>query len=515
MTTITDFKSRRDLVSRLEEIKKSGENKPVGVKPPDSGDEFEVYPASVRYAPKGGVFLAGKYQHRNALFILGDPSLRVMKWYQGRVISRHRDFVIKKCRITRSVAGQLRSDFPFCAPGPELNGKISIAFGDVLGKAAKAQMIAFDGISDLTFSRQCIHQLRKLEIQPEDALDAISWSAFQESYEKGFAAEACQLTNTEDVEIMARAGFTRLSLEPETPPAFKKRELLKKDLLRDIDGLPWIKLRDKFELMFHRYAGRRFEIGVEDPADPDKQHEPLVFVPSESEVLATMQIFVDAVAHIKELEHVPASNNFRDDVILEISFARFNEDLTPFEHYFVINELMRHDILPDYFAPGRITREHMLVAQHFGNYGLSGPVDYFKGIDTGEVDLRQHLIYPDISYMTAIRCIADRQPELFRRIWEKSRHGFENARREHETGLKIQKIPSVSEYSDEALWNFLDADFSEEFLTMTMGAVMTARNRNGNLYLRQEIYDFLNQYESVYTEALLKTYRTWAADRDE
>lgn len=512
--TITDFKSRRDLVLQLEKARKADGHDPVNIKLPERG-VLEVYPASVRYFSRGGVFLAGNYNQRNALFILGEASLKVMERYHGQVIYEHSDFVVKKCRLTRSVVRQLRSDFPFCAPTAPGNGGISVAFGDVIGLAAKAQILAFTGKSDLTFSRQCIHQLTRMEFQPEDALDSITWAVFQTGYENGYAAEACQLTNPGNVEEVLDAGYTRLSLEPEDPCLFEYRDASKRELLEQMFEVDWIALRDKFELMFNRYIGRRLEMGVADPAEPDEQAEPLVIIPSEKEVLAAIRIFSDSILQMVEMEQVLTRRVNREDVILEASFSRSDVILTPFEHYFVMNELLRRDIHPDYFAPGKITPEHARVAHYLGGYGLSGPVDFDEEDSDNDMNVRQHRIYPDISYVTAMKCLAVDKPELFRQIWEKSRYRFEDARVENGSKLKIQKIPSTEQYSDDALQQLMESDYAEEFLTMTMGAVMTDRDRHGNRHLRQQLYDYLIGHEPAYTGALMKIYSAWARTWEE
>lgn len=510
--TIKGFTSRRELVKRLEKLKKTGDHTPVRVNLSGGKKYIEIYPASLRSSSKGGIFVAGCYRRRSVLFILGKASLRVMEQYQGKVISRHSDFVIKKCRITRSVARQLRSDFPFCAPSVKTDENISIAFGDVLGMGAKAQILAFSGKSDLTFSRQCLHQLRKLEFLPEDALDSITWSVFQEGYENGYSAEACQLVNSRDIGVMVDAGFTRLSIEPAESDLFAFREESKRNLLEQMFDLPWIKLRDKFELMFNRYKERRIDVGVPDLSLSEENQEPLVIFPSEKEVLAAIRMFTRTLAQIVEMEKVLTMKKCREDVILEVSFAGTRETLTPFEHYFLMTELMRHDIHPDYLAPGQVTREHKLVARHVGQYGLTAPAGYIENVQRESSYLKQHVIYPDISYITALKCILLNKPDLFRKIWKTARNHFEEIRKESQTGVKIQNIPSADEYDDRSLPELLHNKHTEEFLKVTMGIIMTARDKNGHRHLRQQLFDFLHRYETTYTEALLETYKSWAAE---
>ncbi len=508
--TITGFSNRRDLVTKLGEIKKKGDNSPVIVSLPDGQGDLEVYPASLRRGERGGYFLAGNFNNRNALFVLGASSLKAMARYPGRDIARFSDFVIRKCRITRSVAQQLREDFPFCAPVGRQNGNISIAFGDVLGLSCKAQMLAFSGKADLIFSRQCIRQLKELEFQPEDAMDAVTWAIFQEGYEDGFAAEACQLSTPEELEEMLDAGFTRFSIEPAERCPFWLRDAPKHRLLEEMFDLPWIELRDKFELMFHRYKGMRIDLPAPEKPGQEPDKEPLVIAPNEQEVLAAIRIFIATIHQIVAMENVLTARHCRDQVTLEVSFSRSKENLSAFEHFFVINELLRHDIQPDYIAPGEITREHRLVAFHNGGYGLSGPADKIRHIWKDAIAIKQHGVFPDISYITAMKCLVHINPDMFRTVWETSRNGLEEARKGKETDVKIQYIPSAAEFSDDELPELFQNDHTDAFLKLTKGVVMTARDEQGNRYLRQSIYDFLQKHESEYVRALLTVYHSWA-----
>ncbi|MDG5765996.1 tagaturonate epimerase family protein [Balneolales bacterium ANBcel1] len=513
--TISEFSNRRDLFNRLEKAAKGKANKPLTVILPDGQGEWEVYPKSIRKSARGGLFVAGNYNRRNALFIVGDAGLKVMERYAGRKIARIPDAIIKKCRLTRNIMRQLREDFPHCAPTGRQNGNLSIAFGDVLGMAGKAQMLAFSGTADLIFSRQCVHQLSRLELDPEDALDAVTWSVFQEGYDGGYAAEACQVTTPEDLEKMLDAGFTRFSVEPANPCLFSLREESKRNLLERMFQLPWIELRDKFELMFNRYINRRIDLPEPEKAawpGDETERDPLVIIPSEKEVLAAMGIYAETICQVTAMEQVLVRRKCRSKVTLEVSFSRAGGNLTPFEHFFVINELFRRDVHPDYFAPGEITLEHQLVAWLNKGYGLTGEAGQVLDTIHEEFPLTMHGIYPDISYRTALHCIVQKKPDLFRKIWETSRNRFQDVGGESLTSLKIHHIPSVKDYSDHNLAEILETPNTDDFLKVSLLVVMTDRDETGNRYLRQKLMAFLQAHEMLYTEALLETYRLWTGE---
>ncbi len=505
--TIENFSNRRELVSMLEAAKKKNTlNEPVHVQFSGYDQLLEVYPASVRMHPKGGVFLAGRYNDRDALFILGKETLRVIREYEGEIIFRHSDFSVMKCRWTRRNAQKIREHFPGFAPSFEQNGQVSISFGDVLGLAGKAQLKAFNGKADLAFSRQCIHQLEKLDIHPLDALDAVTSTIFQEGYEGGYSAEACHLTTPDQVRTMLNAGYTRFSLEPSGPTLFSLREKPKKELLGYMLEVPWIALKDKFELLLHRYKGNRIDLGPVRFSQDNEQEDTVIIMPSEAEILAAIRMLSEIIIQVAEMEKVLTEEGRRDDVILEVSFARSKGVLTPFELFFLMTELLRHDVMVDYIAPGDLTPELWAVARNTRLMGLSGMLRHLEHIPHETSGLRFHGVVEDISYLTALQCIANEDPGLFRKIWTLSRNVLEQVKIETGLDLNIQKFPSEKEYADEDLPNLLKIERVDLFLKHTMSEVFARKDEQGRRFLRTAVFDFIRKHESDYTDALVKRY---------
>ena len=509
--TIENFSNRRELVSKLEAAskkrKKNRKNEPVSVRFSGEDRPLEVYPASVRNHPKGGVLLSGIYNDRDALFILGKETLRVMKEYDGEIILRHSDFSVMKCRWNRTTARKIREDFPHCAPSSEQKDQVSISFGDVLGQAGKAQLRAFEGKADLAFSRQCFHQLERLDIHPEDALDAVTRTIFQEGYEGGYAAEACHLTTPEQVRTMMDAGYTRFSLEPSEPTLFSWRGKPKKEMLESMFEVSWIELRDKFELMFNRYKGNRIDLGpVRFSEDEEQQHESVIIMPNEAEILAAIRMLSGIIIQVIGMEKVMVEEGRRDDLILEVSFARSEGALTPFELFFLVTELLRHDVNIDFVAPGDLTNEHWTVARNTRLTGLSGSVDHLDNIPHETSGLKFHGVIEDISYLTALQCMSEKEPGLFREIWTHSRNVLEQVREETGLDIPIQKIPPEKEYADEDLAELISVEGAGLFLRRTMNEVFAQKDEQGKRYLRTAVLDFIRKHEPEYTDALVRRY---------
>ena len=506
---IEKFSTRRELVSKIEQAAKTTDSTPVVISLGAGKGDLEVYPASMRSNPKGGVFIAGKFNLRIALFILGSETLRVMEDYEGRTIASYSDFIIKKCRWSRAVARNVRKTFPEFAPAKGDNGSKNLAFGDVLGLTGRAQLKVFSGSAGLAFSRQCIHELRELDIQPEDVMDRITFTVFQEGYQGGYAAEACHLTSKDDVQRMLDAGYTRFSIEPAEADLFDLRQKPKHELLELMFEVPWIALRDKFELMLHRYKGHRIDISAYEPSGYAEEDEPLVIIPSESEVLAAIAMFAHVVLEMETIEEVFVREGMREHVYLDLSFDRSGGELTPFEHYFLMHELQRHDAQPDFLGPGKPDKNHWKLAHHTNIRGLSGDIRFFNESPPTETGLKQHGIIPDIGYITALDCMIEKKPELFRKLWDSSRNVFEEAKKEKGVQFEIHRIPESGNYEDSDLRKLLDLDHAHEFAKSTMSKVFLLKNEQGKRYFRQAVYDFLNEYEAFYIDSLVKKYQNW------
>jgi hypothetical protein len=306
---------------------------------------------------------------------------------------------------------------------------------------------------------------------------------------------------------MLDAGYTRFSMEPSGPTLFSFREKPKNELLGSMFEVPWIRLRDKFELMFHRYKGIRADlVPVKLSGEDDELQEPMVLMPGEAEILAAIRMLSGVIIDVIEMEKVLVEEGKREDVILELSFARSDGALTPFELFYLMTELHRHDIRVDFIAPGELTPGHWAVARSTGLRGLSGELRHLASIPHQTYGFRFHAVVEDISYLTALHCIARSEPALFRELWTHSRYVLEQVKQESGLDLPIQKIPSEKECSDDELPVLLALEDAEPFLRHTMGEVFAMKDDHGKRFLRAAVIDFIRKHEEDYTQALLERY---------
>jgi hypothetical protein len=112
----------------------------------------------------------------------------------------------------------------------------------------------------------------------------------------------------------------------------------------------------------------------------------------------------------------------------------------------------------------------------------------------------------DISYVTAMRCMAIVEPGLFREIWTQSRNLLEKVREESGLELPIHKVPNEKEVADAELEGLLSVEGADLFLRHTMSGIFAKKDEHGRRYLRMEIMEFIRGHESAYTDALVEGY---------
>lgn len=505
---IDESVKRRELASRLKKIQNQNKkNETLSVSLPGTRHAIYWYPASLSKNPKGGFFVAGRCDGKKVLFLFGRPSLPVMKDYDGKTISKHSDFIIKCCPWDAHIAKKMRLLWKssFLADG---DSGISYSFPDLFGYSGKAQASLISGKNKLAFFRQSVPQMAGLELDFQNSINRFTWLQFQEGKGERFFAEAADLETVEELQKLLSLGYSRFSVIPHDPSFFALRKESKKNLVDKVPAVPWIALGDKFEIMFHRYHGRNIELLPVAGPGAEISSSTLFFLPREEEILKAICIFGNLIVRIVEMERLLYHEGIRDQVIMDIDFSSIKPALTPFEHFFVLSELQRRDVFPDFIGPGNFSLEHQMIAGNAGIRGLSGPVSTSEIDDKKEgIPIKKHFVFPEVSYLAAIKCMALSNPPLFRSIWRKSRNCFENAKKGKEVDVKIQHIPDVKDMDDSKLPFLFENETTNVFLSVTMEFVLKAHDAEGNRYLKNKFMDFLRYHEEVYSEALLEQYK--------
>lgn len=182
-------------------------------------------------------------------------------------------------------------------------------------------------------------------------------------------------------------------------------------------------------------------------------------------------------------------SQMKADFDFEISVDETDSPTTPLEHYFIASELTRAGVRFTSLAPRFIGRwekgvdylgdlsaldaemqKHAAVVRRFGTYKLS----LHSGSDKFSVYPllakhfagRFHVKTAGTSYLEALRVLAAREPDLFRRIWALARERYAADRATYHVSAELEQVTAAD------LPALLDDFHAREILHVTFGSVL-------------------------------------------
>jgi hypothetical protein len=219
------------------------------------------------------------------------------------------------------------------------------------------------------------------------------------------------------------------------------------------------------------------------------------------------------------------SLNTARPIELELSVDETESVTSPFEHFFLVNELKRRHINLASIAPrfvghmekgvdykGDIKRfkeeylKHLQIAEKLGPYKISihsgsdkfALYEVIGSIKRGYV----HVKTAGTSYLEALRVVATADPNLFREILEFSANHYEDEKRTYHVSANLAKIPKPEDVDDEHLPRLLDQDDVRQVLHVTYGKVLTATTEDGSARFRDRATGVLREYEELHYQYL-------------
>jgi len=204
----------------------------------------------------------------------------------------------------------------------------------------------------------------------------------------------------------------------------------------------------------------------------------LVFKPDEIQLKRALVKYGNALAHIKMMNDYLTKTYPKYESEVEVSVDETESVTTPFEHYFIANELNRLGVKYVSLAPRFIGDfekgidykgdidlfkqeyiKHLAITKYFGSYKIS----LHSGSDKFAVykvigslkDAYTHVKTAGTSYLEALRVIAAREPQLFREILDFARGLYETEKKSYHVSAKLENVKSSSEYSDKELVDYL------------------------------------------------------------
>ena len=466
-------------------------------------EELGIYPNSL-FQKNETVFFIARHKGQKAL-VLFEPG-ESFGDFEGETQGP-----FKICGLNHENCERMRNLFAFMKPVSIGDRKFSLGLGDRLGLASPGHIRAIAGLRVFpVLAQQSMRELGLTGRTYDDVLDDASWSVFQEGYVKGFGADADHLKKKEQVEMALKRNYSMITLDCS-------------DFIENrCFCMPEQALRERYNQLpeAKRQALRERYVSAGHPVDADTS------IPfSEQELWKCALVYGPALDFMEDIFHGIIARSERA-VDFEVSIDETTIPTSGAAHYFIASELKRRavevrSIAPrfcgefqkgiDYIGDVDVFEKefivHAKIAAHFGHrvsvHSGSDKFGIFPGVGkhTGQ---RVHVKTAGTSWLEAVRLIASKSPDLYRRMHRFALSCLDEAKQYYHIGADPERIAPLDAVSDERLPKFLEVDDARQVLHITYGLILQARDQNGFPLFRDEIYALLDAYESEYGDALQK-----------
>jgi hypothetical protein len=382
----------------------------------------------------------------------------------------------------------------------------SFGFGDRLGLAtpghiAALRSLALSAVEGTNyailpiFAQQSIRENTRTGRNPQQVIDDARRAVEAAQWEAPWGADADHLKTLEDLPPFVEAGYTFFTVDPGEHVDNAADTDTIGVLEQKIAGLNWNELS---ALYLH----------------PDgEQPWPPTGMIGRFDAESLMRA---AVKYGRAIQHVTAMferlSEMKEGFDFEMSVDETDAPTTPLEHFFIANELTRLGVRFTSLAPRFIGRfekgvdyigdlpvldaemaKHAAVTAHFGTYKLS----LHSGSDKFSVypliakhwGERLHVKTAGTSYLEALRVLANKEPDLFLKIYSLGIERYETDRRTYHVSASLDKLPPTGD-----LPSLLDDFHAREVLHVTFGSALAQ--------FGVELKAALGKHETAYYEYL-------------
>ena len=483
---------------------------------------LEIYPKSIieKYSI---LFFIAKVSFEKYLCLIFDTDYdeKIVSSFSGNQykVKGSENTFIKQCELNTKNREALQQHFEFTVP--QVLGLVnSFGFGDRIGlsNAAHIRSLVNSKFKPI-LAQQSIRELTRTNRTPAEVMDAAVWAVFQEGYKNGFGADADHLKTTADIDLMVENGFKMFTFDP-GEYVRNEADIIKSDQLDDaIMKINWSGLFVSQNALIDKYANKKFRISADLQIEAD-----------EVQVKRAVLKYGDALAHIKKMyDHLKLNYpNYESEV--EVSVDETESVTSPFEHFFIVNELIRLGVKLISLAPrfvGSFEKgidykgdleffkseylKHIQIVKHFGFYKISlhsGSDKFSVYKIIGEIDNSiTHVKTAGTSYLEALKVSSIKQPELFREILDLSLALYETEKKSYHVSADISKLKPAKHYSNEELVHLFGDDDCRQVLHVTFGRILTDKNDDGTFIFKQKLLDCLKQHEDTHYELLINHFK--------
>jgi hypothetical protein len=507
----------KEVISELSGLD-STENKLQSVKV-DGLQSVKVYPKSLHEFDDVQLFIGVEGIEKNLFIVSAAAGNANAGLFAGEVAVSTADYEIKKCALSHENALKIQDKYDF-ARSKAIGVTNSYGVGDRLGIANAGHIRAAEGFDmKLILAQQSIRELERTGRTPEDVMDAAVWAIIQEGYHEGFGSDADHLKNTDDIDLMIKAGFVMFTIDPSDYVNNDADSLAMGDLEAEIKKLPWKELNTSFEAMLAEYENVDFILSDNFTLKADKE-----------------TIMRGMVKYGKVINHTVNMVNYLKDKYadkeweIELSVDETESITTPFEHYFVVSELKKRQVELVSLAPrfvGEFNKgidfrgdldlfkseyiKHLEISEKLGPYKIS----IHSGSDKFSVywaigELKKgfvHVKTAGTSYLEALHAIAIKEPALFKEIMDFSRAHYEVEKKTYHVVGELSKVKAASDCTDAELLDYFNQDDARQVLHVNFGKVLTEKDSDGNFLFYNRFMTCLKENEETHYEVLIKHFK--------
>jgi hypothetical protein len=414
----------------------------------------------------------------------------------------------KLCPLNESTRLALYRHLPFTVPEHAGRHRAGIGLGDRLGRAAAGHLKAVQGKDVFPIlAQQSMRELSLTGRTYQEVLDAACFVVVREGYTGGYGADGDHLKKESDIAEAIRLGFSMITLdcsdfidttaESLTTQALKKRYAL----------IP-SSVRREYE---RAYGGASFRAG----------NAEISFDASE---LARCLVLYSGVIDYAEKIYTDHIRGAGRGVDFELSIDETSTPTTPEAHYLVAAELLRRGVEITSLAPrfcgefqkgvdyrgsvDRFEREfavHAAIADEFG-YRLSvhsGSDKFAVFPAVGRLtEGRFHVKTAGTSWLEAVRLVARRNPELYRKVHAKAIASFSLAREYYHVSADPASVAPLDSVADGDLPGYLDDDDARQVLHITYGFILNGTAEGTVDSLGREFLAAIDEDEDLYRDML-------------
>jgi hypothetical protein len=480
-------------------------------------DELEIYPKSV-HEYLDVIFFIAKTGSRKLLYLYYENvGEKLVAKFEGSVITFNgtQNFYLKKCERNSYNRKMLQTLFRFT--NPQLMGLIdTFGFGDRLGLANPAHLRSLSGSHfKPILAQQSIRELSRTSRTPAEVMDAAVWAVFQEGYHGGFGADADHLKTKEDIDLMVKNGFRMFTFDPGEYVHNEADTLREDEIDQILRNLKWQELKTNFDDLLLDYVEKEIKI-----------NESYSIKTIEEDLKRALVKYGDALVHIKSMyQHLKTKYpDYKSEV--EVSVDETQSVTSPFEHYFIANELKRLGVKIISLAPRFIGDfekgidykgdlvlfkeeyiKHISIAKYFGTYKLSlhsgsDKFSVYKVIGNLKLGVT-HVKTAGTSYLEALKVVAVNEPKLFKELLDYSRNLYEKEKKSYHVSADVNKVQPAENYADENLIGLFNLDDARQILHVTFGKVLTDKNEKGELLFKDRIFKCLIENEEMHYKFLI------------